>query len=37
MKELYLTTEEILEQDEKGETNTNIMEEWKNVVVARSY
>jgi len=37
MDELYFTTEEILEQDGKGETNTIVMGEWNNVVVARSY
>jgi hypothetical protein len=37
MEELYLTTEEILEQDGKGETDTIVMGEWNNVVVDKSY
>jgi len=37
IEELYLTTEEVLEQDGKGETNTVIMGERNNVVVDKSY
>jgi len=37
MEELYLTTEEILEQDGKGETDKIVMGERTNVVVDKSY
>ena len=37
MEELYLTTEEILEEDGKCKTNTIIMGDWNSVVVDKSY
>jgi hypothetical protein len=37
VEELYDIIEEILEEDEKGETNTIIMGDWKSVVGDRAH
>jgi exonuclease III len=37
VEELYNTTEEILAEDGKGETNTIIMGDWKSVVADKTY